>query len=186
MSDKELYKIASAACLDVYGENIDLGTTEFSSRLVSYNNFVLQVLAIAGTNEVADWLKNIDMFSEKGIKKPALDAATEIHRNFKRMRKVPLLVTGHSKAGATAIAYMRMFGADHCIAFCPARSLRYWAGRKMENTTIFIDPNDPVPKAGLLSFGHPICDRVILPRDHIGIRVSDHFMSHINKFVLGM
>lgn len=181
--EKELYKIACKACENVYLVNTDIGTTEFSTKLVSYKNMALQVLAIAGTNELADWIKNLDLRSSKGIKKAAVDAATEIHKVVKRVSKTPLLVTGHSKGGATAIAYKKLFGADYCVAFCPARSLRYGSDRVMDNTTIFVDKDDPVPKMGLFNFCHPICERVYLPNDFIGLKVSDHLMPHINQFV---
>lgn len=82
--DKELYKIACKACDDVYLINTDLGTTEFSTRLVRYNNMALQVLAIAGTNELLDWAKNFDLRSSGGIKKASVDAAAEIHKAIKR------------------------------------------------------------------------------------------------------
>lgn len=179
--DLDLIRIAAKACQAAYQDNTDLGTTEFSDTIHPWNGGHIQVLAIPGTNEAADWLKNINLWSTQGIKKVAVDAAREIKARFGRIPELPLLVTGHSKAGPTAIAWKRLIGADHCIAFCPARSLRYWAKRKMENTILIIDPDDPVPKVGAVSFGHPICPRITLPND-FGLKVSDHFMDHIIEF----
>lgn len=183
MSDYELYKIAGQLCEEAYKNRVDLGTTEYLARVVAYKGMAVQMLAIPGTDELADWFKNFNMFSINGIKIAAVKAADEIHTNFKPMKGIPLYVAGHSKGGATAIAYKKKYGADYCISFCPARSLRYWTDRKMENTTIFIDKNDPVPKTGFLSFCHPICKRVYLPNNFVGLKLSDHFMDHINDFL---
>ncbi len=176
---KNLYKITARACLDVYQDNIDLGTTEYKLKTM----VDIQVLAIAGTNELADWGKNFNLFSWKGIKYPAYKSAKEIHDQVKDKITKPLLVTGHSKAGATAIAYKRLFTGSWCVAFAPARSLRYWSDRKMQNTTLFIDPDDPVSKAGFISFGHPQCKIIEAEDDHLGLHVADHFMGNWVEFV---
>lgn len=183
MNGNELYKIAGQLCEEAYKNRTDLGTTEYLARVVAYKGMAVQMLAIPGTDELSDWFKNLNMLSINGIKIAAAKAADEIYANFKPMKGIPVYVTGHSKGGATAIAYKKKYGADYCIAFCPARSLRYWIDRRMNNTTIFIDRDDPVPKAGLFSFGHPICTRIMLPKDHIISSVSDHMMTHINKFL---
>ncbi|MBT4288915.1 MAG: hypothetical protein HOD92_16435 [Deltaproteobacteria bacterium] len=181
--DKELYKIAAKACADVYLDNFDLGSTEYKLSIVKYKKIYIQVLAIAGTNEARDWLKNINPWSTNGIKAVAAMAAKEIKSGFMRELGCKLLVCGHSKAGATAIAYKKLFKADWCIAFAPARSLRYWMNRKMENTTLFIDPDDPVSKAGFIGFGHPKCKVIKAKNDHVGLNVKDHFMCNWIKFV---
>lgn len=180
---KQLYPISAQACQDVYNRNVDLGTTEYYSEIKWYNGKQIQALSIAGTNEKEDWLKNISLWSEKGIKKVAVQAATEIKNHFVRLPDIPLLVCGHSKAGPTAIAYKRLFGADWCVAFAPARSLRYWTNRTMRNTTIFVDPDDPVSKVGFLSFGHPKCRIITAKNNHVGISVGDHFMDNWVRFV---
>lgn len=181
--DKRLYKIASECCIQAYKENIDLGTTEFNVNMVEYKNEMLQVLSIPGTNEFLDWVENFKLWSRKGIKISAYNAANKINKTFKPDPKMKLMVTGHSKGGATAIAYKKLFGADYCVSFCPARSLRYCSNRFMNNTVIFIDKDDIVPKLGFLNFGHPLCDRVYLPNDFIGFKISDHFMNHIDNFI---
>ena len=181
--DPLLYQIASDLCNRAYDENIDLGTTEYLSTIVSYQNMALQVLAIPGTNELKDWLKNLNPLSSNGIKSSAVESAELLHRKMNRVKKIPLLVTGHSKGGAAAIAYKKLFDADYCIAFCPARSLRYNTDRKMENTTIFIDRDDPVPFLGFIGFGHPICERHYLPKDFIGFRVQEHLMRNVRNFI---
>jgi len=181
--DTELYKLTCELCEESYVNHVDLGTTEYLARVVNYKGMAVHILAIAGTNEWQDWIKNIDLRSRNGIKKDAYDAAHEIHAVFKPMRGVQLIVTGHSRGGAAAIAYKKLFGADYCIAFCPARCLRYTINRYMENTTIFMDPDDIVPKLGFLNFGHPLCHWVYLPDDFPGLEISNHFIDNINKFL---
>lgn len=182
-----MYYTAALASSEVYKKNHDLGTTEFDIFTTFIDDKKTQVLAIAGTNEDRDWMKNINPMSKKGIKKVAYEAAEEIFEsdyfNDKRIGRLPLIVTGHSKAGATAIAFhilsrTRVFGSQHCVAFAPARSLRYWINRKMEDTTIFIDPNDPVSFFGRLGFGHPICEHIKAPNDHFGFKIKDHDISN--------
>lgn len=182
----ELYKIAVNACAEVYETNIDLGTTEFNLFKTMINGEDVQVLAIAGSNEIDDWIINFNLFSKKGIKIGAYKAAMEIRENIFRDYKCKLLVCGHSKAGATAIAFKKLFNADYCVAFAPARSLRYWAGRKMENTTIFIDPDDPVSRVGFLSFGHPDCEIIKAKDNHLMPSWSDHDIENWVKFVEGI
>lgn len=183
---KNLYKIAAKSCQNVYQDNTDLGTIEFKLGVAKFKNKIIQVLAIAGTNELGDWWANINLWSKKGIKKGAYDAAVKIHEQIQHKIKYPLLVCGHSKAGATAIAYKRLFTSSWCVAFAPARSLRYWSDRKMQNTTIFIDPDDPVSKAGFISFGHPDCKIIEAKDDHAGLHVADHFMKNWICFVEGL
>jgi hypothetical protein len=184
MGDKmSIYKIAARAASDVYRFSIDLGTTEINYKFVTFRGCRLQVLAFSGTNEAADWLKNLALWSKKGIKKGSHDAAMEANEIFPRIPSVPLLVTGHSKGGADAIAYNKLFGATWCVAFCPARSLRYWTDRTMHNTSIFIDPNDPVPALGCLSFGHPVCHVEHLHDDNFGWHIKDHFMANIVRWL---
>jgi len=180
---KNLYKIAAKACQDVYNDNVDMGTVEYKLRFAKYKGKPIQILSIAGTNEVGDWWANINLWSTKGIKSGAYKAACKIHEQVKLKLKFPLLVTGHSKAGATAIAYKKLFKADWCIAFAPARCLRHWTDRKMRNTTLFIDPDDVVSKAGFISFGHPDCKIIKAEDDHFLISIKDHFMDNWVKFV---
>jgi hypothetical protein len=180
---KYLYLDAAIACRRVYSEYHDLGTVQFDINYI-YDDGMLkwQMLSIAGTNELMDWPKNINMMSWKGIKKAAYDAAILIKESvqFYRYRKehLPLIVTGHSKGASTAIAFHKLFGAGHCIAFAPARTLRYWTRRTMENTTIFLDPDDPVSWVGRLNFGHPICKLYEAPDNHFGFDIGDHAISN--------
>lgn len=188
---KEIFKQCAIKCKEVYEKNIDLGTTEFDLSFLYIDDLIaFQVLSIAGTNELKDWGKNLNLFSKDGIKRPSFDAATEImaSKEFhsKRAISVPLIVTGHSKAGATAIAFHRIYrkrwvGSSYCVAFAPARCLRYWINRKMENTFIFTDPDDPVSFLGRISFGHPICKHFKSDNNHFGFKVSDH---HIDNWIL--
>lgn len=188
----QIYLEAAKHCKDVYKNNYDLGTTEFNLRHVKINDKKFQILSIAGTNERKDWYKNINLTSKKGIKKAAYDAAMEIRKsdffNTYVTLQCPLIVTGHSKAGATAIAFHKSFSAqcDICIAFAPARSLRYWTNRNMNNTTIFTDPNDPVSWVGRLNFGHPICKHIKADNDHIGFNINDHSIDNWINFCRNM
>ena len=184
--NKQMYFEAALCCQKVYKENIDLGTTEFNITRHVINDKEYQILAIAGTNEPKDWLKNLNLTSISGIKTAAYRAAYEIAYSddfiFERCHSlsVPLIVTGHSKAGATAIAFMKLFhdlltvDPSYCIAFAPARCLRYWTDRKMGNTTIFTDPDDPVSFLGRISFGPPICKEIKNENNYFGWKISDH------------
>lgn len=183
IADADLYRLAGGMCAEAYTNRVDLGTTEYLSRIVDNKGQAVQMLAIPGTDEPLDWIKNFDMRSRHGIKKAAFDAANEIKKHFKPVLGIPLVVTGHSKGGATALAYTRMFHADYCVAFCPARCFRYTIKRYLKNATIFMDPDDIVPKIGFLNFGHPYCEWIYLPDDFQGIKISDHFMDHINEFL---
>ena len=127
------------------------------------------------------------MRSKKGIKKSAFQAATDIHevikRNFRYGPKPPLLVTGHSKGGLEAIAYKYLFGADWCVAFNPARGMRYWIDRRLWNTAIFTDPDDFVNYAGMVSFGHPICKHYKGEYDTPFFRIKEHDINKWESFI---
>lgn len=185
--DKELYRLACEASSQVYIDHIDLGTTEFKLTTVMYHDEYIQILAIAGTNEFLDWRENFSLWSKKGIKKAGVDAAVEVMMfpefYTNRDSNLKLLVCGHSKAGPTVIAFKRLFNADWCVAFAPARSLRRWVDRRMKNTTIFIDPDDPVSKASFINFGHPICTTIFAEDDHRGLYIGDHYMYNWVEFV---
>jgi hypothetical protein len=194
---KEMYAEAALCCKKVYEKNIDLGTTEFNLTRHVVKDREYQILAIAGTNEPKDWLENFDLISVDGIKRAAYNAAYEIlyNKHFTRERcrnsRLPLIVTGHSKAGATAIAFMKLFykftlKPSHCITFAPARCLRYWTDRKMANTTIFTDPDDPVSFVGRISFGHPICEHVKAANDYPGFRLGDHNIDNWVRYTKNM
>ena len=195
--NKEMYLEAALCCQKVYENNIDLGTTEFNITRRVIKDKEYQILAIAGTNEPKDWLANINLISVAGIKMAAYDAAYEIiyNKDFSQERcrnsDIPLIVTGHSKAGATAIAFMKLFHdftlkPSYCIAFAPARSLRYWTDRKMANTTIFTDPDDPVSWVGRISFGHPKCEHIKSENDYPGFRFADHDIKNWVRFTKNM
>jgi len=182
---KDLYKIAAAASKQVYIDNIDTGSVEYKLSFATYQDKPLQVLSFAGTGkELSDWAANFYLLSWKGIKKSSYNAAKKIQKNiFPQLTTSPLLVTGHSLGAAHAIAYKKLFNANYCVAFAPARCLRYWTNREMENTTLFIDPDDPVSKVGFINFGHPVCKVVESENDHVGIKVSDHYMNNWVEFV---
>ena len=171
----------------VYENHIDLGTTEFNISIEDD----IQTLDIAGTNEKRDWRENINLFSKEGIKKPSYLAAIQIARYLRSNGLInfdmPLIVRGHSKGGATAIAYHAIikkyfpyYKAHACVAFAPARCLRYWSDRKMKNTVLFTDPDDYVSELlGRISFGPPKCDHDYRAEDnHFGFSLGDHPMDN--------
>ena len=182
---EELYKLAARAATKVYERCIDLGTTEYSLTFEIFKGRFVQVLAFSGTNEKRDWWKNLNLFSKKGIKKSAYKAAVEVHARIQKDLHlgVRLIVTGHSKGAAEAIAYAKLYRADYCVAFCPARCLRPWTNRYIPNCTIFVDPDDIVPKLAFISFQHPTCCVINLENDVIGLSIREHFMSHINQYL---
>lgn len=178
---------AAIGAKKVYETNIDLGTTEFRFSIEDD----IQALDIAGTNEKKDWLKNFNLLSKKGIKKTSYLAAIEIAKYLRSNGLIdfnmPLIVRGHSKGGATAIAYHRIikkhfpFLQSHaCVAFAPARCLRYWADRKMKNTVLFTDPDDYVSELfGRINFGLPKTDHHYKAEDdHFGFSIGDHPMDN--------
>ena len=181
-----LYKYSAKACFDVYDNHTDLGLTQCRHYIATINGRRFQVLSIAGTNEALDWFSNLNLFSWCGIKIGAYLSAKKIHKHYKKILKnhqyLPLLVTGHSLGGATALAFKKKYGCAYCIAFAPARTFRYWVNRKLSNTTIFIDPDDIVTKLGFISFGHPICGVVKARENHEFYSIGDHVMKHWLEF----
>lgn len=81
--NKEMFLKAAIACEEVYKNNHDLGTTEFDVSLKNIKGKMVQVLAIAGTNEQSDRKENINLLSKRGIKLSAYNAAFEIIRYCK-------------------------------------------------------------------------------------------------------
>jgi len=155
---KPLHKIAAKCCQNVYRRNIDIGTTEYSLKYGMYKGKVIQILAIPGFNEFLDGFRVINVTSWEGIKLGAYKAAHKIHNRIKHKIRFPLLVSGHSMGAGSAIAYHKLFESSWCCAFDPVRVLRRWATREMENTYLFINKNDLIPKAGFINFGHPKCE----------------------------
>lgn len=183
--DKILYRIAAGCSRDVYtsGKSIGKGI-EISEYCLEYNGYPLKVLAIAGTNEFKDWKRNIDIFSWQGMKNSYRNAALKI--GDVREARHNLLVTGHSMGAGIAICYESIFGAYRCVGFAPPPVLRPWTNKKRHNTTLFIDPDDPVSDAGGISFDHPDC-KVIYGKDDPGFKdVDDHFMKHWVRFTEDM
>jgi len=184
--EKELCKIAANYIKDVYEfghfDFYNVGSTEWIDTIadVEYKGEPLQILAIGGSDEMIDWFWNAALASWDGVKICSYLSARRIKKRFSRVKGVPLLVTGHSKSGPTALYWKEKYGADYCVAFCPARGFR--KDVKLDDTTIFIDPDDVVPKLGALNFKHPKCEIVKLPDDP-GLRISDHSIDHIIEYL---
>ena len=180
----KLYFMAAKACTEVYEKNIRIGMgTEFDHFITNVNGQDVQVIVIAGTDDLIDMVKNINLLSWFGIKLSAYRAAKRIMEKVELKPDLPLIVTGHSLGGTVAIALKKKFKADYCIAFAPARCLRYWSKRKMNNTIIFIDPDDPVSNLlGIVNFGLPKCKTIKAPENHLTPSINDHFMKNWYKF----
>lgn len=169
-----------------YTTRTDLGTTEYLLDSFEYDGITWQAILIPGTDELLDWPKNLDLHSLDGMKRASVEAAKEIRCDLlgKIDYERPVIVAGHSKGGATALCYHKMYDTDFCISFCPARC--FTDETHLENCVVFIDKDDPVPKLGSLHFRLPECPTIELPDDHIGLKVSDHFMDHIIEFIKDM
>lgn len=184
----ELIKKAAEACKKAYRYNINIGSTEY--------NFIytpeLQILAIPGTNELLDWFWNFMLYAKEGVKRCSHLSAQRIHEQIKQyiIPTIPLMVTGHSKAGPTAVWYKYKYGADYCVAFCPAPGFRRWKAKEMghqKNTLLVLDPDDFVINAGRLNFTHPDAKTITLPKDKkwfdIAGRIADHDLNQVTQFI---
>ena len=181
--DQKLYNVAAKACLDAYDKNTGVGMgTEYSYSLKTVKGRKYQVIAIAGTNDCLDAIKDINLLSWKGIKLSAYNAANRIMEHVSLSKIYPVLVTGHSMGGAVAVAIKRLHNVQYCVTFGQARCLRYCYDRKMSNTVIFTDPDDIVSKLAYLSFGLPKCERIKAPDDHTLFSLSDHAMENWVNF----
>jgi hypothetical protein len=204
----ELLKIAAEEASNVYVHaDFQVGprkTVEFSiiERVLS-DGSPLNVLAIRGTDELADWWKNFDMRSECGWKKAAYDAAIIIceKTHYIYREYAHLLITGHSKAGPTAMAYLdsillirKQFMGNYtgesletyCVAFEPARGLRNNVDIKLENTVIIKDPDSIVTKVGWSRFKHPETEVITLPDDKWFPSITQHGMKHLKQYIDNM
>lgn len=165
----KLSRIALDACKQVYRLNTDLGTSEYAYSISEYQDKPLQVVAVAGTNEPRDWLRNLDIRQMNGMKRSAVVAANEIltDLNLKNLIKpdLPLMFTGHSKGTGACVALMKDFGADYCVLFNPVRCISRKVNNAMDKTTMFIDKEDIVSKLAFISFNLPDCQTIIKPSD---------------------
>ena len=193
---KELYQIAVNAEIDVYKNNIDLGTTEFKVTEDRYKGDNLNILAIAGSNEREDWLKNFNLLSRGGFKKVGVDAVEDIRGKVVlyriKMYQEPLLIVTHSKSGVTGAVLADYFHGCpwvHVVCFAPAPSVFVFGKKKKiyyGNMTRFIDPDDIVPKAGWPLFVQPRCNEIVLPNNKIGYDLSDHKLSNYKAYIDSM
>lgn len=178
----KMYKTAAEVCIKSYKVRKDLGSTEYLLELFENDGELWQALVIPGTDELVDWFKNLNPSTIAGMKKASVEAALDIRIDARDSidPNVPLVVIGHSKGAATALVYHKIWKADYCIAFCPARCFR--EQEQLDNCTLFIDPDDAVPKLGFIRFKLPKCKIMQLPKDHLWFRVSDHLMKHIKEY----
>jgi len=184
---KELYLLAANKVLDVYSGNCKNNkSTEWNSYLSYYNDKPIQVLAIAGTNDLMDWFWNLCLLSKNGIKYGAVVAAERILESFRRVPGVPLLVCGHSKSTGTAAYLSSTLSAEHCVMFCPIKCYR--ESTYLPNGIIFLDRDDLVPKVGWSRFVLPSCKTIYLPSDkkwyNIKGKIQDHGLVHIKEYII--
>lgn len=183
--DEELFMIAAKACRDVYDKGIKIVTTEYRITHAFYRGEQIDVLAFAGTDEWLDWVLNVLPFSCDGVKFGSHLSVERVANRYQRTFERKLLVCGHSKAGPTAFKWIEKYGADWCVAFCPAPGFK--KAIELENTVMFIDLDDIVPKAGRLLFKQPICKAVYMPKnrplwDLIG-RIKEHLMTKVIDYL---
>lgn len=201
--NKELYIIAAEEAARVYDKaDYQVGprkTVEFSivPRTLK-DGTKINVLAIRGTDELRDWIKNLWLGSAGGWKKAVYDAADLIFEAIEPIfkSKFPMLIAGHSKSGPTAMLcqyYISQIRGDtSCVVFDPAKGLRKDQCIYLENTTIFRDPDSIVSYVGWSRFNHPGCTCITLPNDVAfswlkpWTWVKQHRMGHFLEFVKGM
>lgn len=142
------------------------------------------VVAIVGSNDIADWILNFFLASWKGFKFCGWMESKRVFKSIKKLKifNIPIILCGHSKSGCTLPPLEMMliksgFEIDSIYSFDPARCLR--KSYKIDKMTMFIDKNDPVPMAGAISFRHPYCEVIYHPeKDPKGIDFSDHRLEH--------
>lgn len=172
----KIYYRAALAARKIYDNSLSWGYG-VEAKLFYFDDYT--VLAFAGTNGRWDWLANIDPRSKYGMKRASVKAAERVGCPH---RYPNLIVTGHSQGAARALVWHKLYKADHCVAFAPPPMVLHGADDKWENTTIFIDPDDPVSKAGRLRFRHPECEIFLADDDHILPSVGDHNMDNWVEF----
>lgn len=173
----EMYYEAAKAARRVYDRSVSWGSGVETKASGAKG---LAFLAFAGTNGHWDWLANIDPRSKYGMKRASVKAAERV--GAWGYRHDPLIVTGHSQGAARALAWHKLYKADFCVVFAPPPMVLHGANSQWDNTTIFIDPDDPVSKAGRLRFQHPYCEMIYADDDHILPSVGDHNMDNWVEF----
>ena len=184
--EKALYLLAANKVIEVYkGNSKKDKNTEWNSWISYWDHKQIQVLAIAGTNDLMDWFWNLCLLSKQGVKLGAYKSAQRILRSFERLPGVPLCIACHSRSGPTGIHLQEVLQAEYCIAFCSARGFR--EKKENKNTTMFQDLDDLVPKLGWSRFHHRQTKKIPLPKDkkwyNIKGKIQDHGMNHIKTFI---
>jgi len=138
-------------------------------------------------------LKNLDVRTTKGIKKGSYDAAKEVYEDCGHILKAVsshcrLIITGHSKGAAEALAFKRMYKTKMKIwrtyAYCPPKVLSI--GNKheyMDRTYLFIDPDDMVSDVGWPFLKHPDAYTVYSKDNIWSDRITDHEIGRMIKFL---
>lgn len=181
------YLMSALLAENVYRCHENKRSTEYRLHTfhVGPHRDVWQVLAIAGSNDWIDWLLNLLMLSWKGTKLCHYFEARRLNKLIRNKIVNPdkLIVLGHSKGAATALAYKKQFPCRAAMAFNPARVFRRWNNKPMTETVIFTDPDDPVSKLAFLRFGLPDCIRVESEDNHSIFRIGDHFVERWIPFL---
>jgi hypothetical protein len=158
-------------------------STEAGIRRTLIDGKIYFIVAICGSNDIADWILNFFILSWKGFKFSGWMEAKRIYKIIKELNTFnqPLIIATHSKSGPTGWALYHLckkagIEIDSIHAFAPAKGLR--KHMNIPEATMYIDKSDPVPKASI-SLNHPNCKIIYHPeKDGKSIDFSDHSLNH--------
>lgn len=186
--DKKISLIAARACQAAYKKNKKIGSTNYKYSLKIIRHKCYVVVAIVGTNDLLDWFWNLCPITKDGVKYGSYLSARRIRVDLREwLFSLPMIITGHSKAGPTAAYFKKKYcrESDHSIIFSPAPG--FLKSEPLTNSIIFRDKDDLVPWLGAIRFKHPVCEVEFLPKDKkwwdVFGRLKDHPMSHIVKYL---
>ncbi len=189
---KELFLIAKQGAKAVYDNyEYKVWTTEFSLKTTMVNSGIeIQRLDIGGTKGFFDWIPNTLLLSWKGYKIGDWWSAKRIKNSkyFKAKRdlRLPLLITGHSKGGGSAVVFMHAFGnkeKDWCVPFNAPPVLRSWIDKNMPRTYMFFNTHDVVSDAGEVNFDHPIPEKEYFNKQDLGDVLDNHNIDQWDDFI---
>lgn len=181
--------ITLARCANMaYTRNVNYGKgLEVHISTQYLGGEVAMVLAFTGSNDGFDWLRNFDIRKKHGLKRSSLMSAERMKGLLWDVMDedmgLPLYVTGHSLGASRAIAYADRFEVAGGAFFNPPPTIAKGRLANLKNCVLFRDPDDPVDQAGNTWFDHPVCPTISRRDDHIGHRVSEHFMEKWIPFI---
>lgn len=180
--DKELLLLGCDELIKVYDSpDYDIEHTEWNDRLIRYKNKKVQALTIGGSNEKIDWAWNFNLNTVQGLKACNFDSVIRILQHFNRKKDLGLYIFCHSKSGGTGARLGQILGAMHTVCYCPAPAFE--TPETIEDCTLVIDPDDPVPNLGKPFLVHPDCNVVYLVDDPGLISVKDHLIHNVKSSI---